>query len=248
MARQEQPTLIASVQRALRLLDAVGSSDRPMTAKALSRATGTPPATTYHLLRTLLHEGYLERLDGAYVLGRQVTALSKHGTAQAASGQIRSVLTKLRDTTRAASYLVLFDDGELRLSEVVDGPAAPRVDLWVGFDEAAHATALGKCVLANLADSVRADYLSRHPLADLTRRTITDRNQLLRSIGGRQSVVVDREEYAIGTACAAVPVLAGARVGAIAVSVPVRRLPEIIEKPSTLGTAASQASLMLAAV
>ena len=71
-----EPTLIVSVRRALHLLDAVGEASRPLPAKALARRAGLPLATTYHLLRTLVHEGYLARIDGAgYVLGEHVATL-----------------------------------------------------------------------------------------------------------------------------------------------------------------------------
>jgi len=162
-----QPTLIVSVQRALHLLDAVGSSERPMTAKALARATGEKLPTTYHLLRTLVHEGYLSRRDGGYVLGERVSSLSARLHPPSLRERARPALAGLHDTLRAASYLVLYRDGELELVDVVDSPAAPRVDLWVDLTASGHATALGKAVLSALDEDGRRDYLARHELADL---------------------------------------------------------------------------------
>jgi DNA-binding IclR family transcriptional regulator len=111
--------------------------------------------------------------------------------------------------------------------DIADGPRAPRVDLWVGFDDAAHATAIGKCVLAQLAEEHRRDYLSRHPLLDLTPNTITEPRELFRRLTRRLSL--DHEEYAIGTGCAAVPVTdaTGTVVGALAVSCRAGKLPRI---------------------
>jgi len=71
-----QPTLINSVVRALNLLDAVGAATGPVPAKRLAHAVGLPLATTYHLLRTLVHEGYLARTPDGYVLGERVDALA----------------------------------------------------------------------------------------------------------------------------------------------------------------------------
>ncbi|MCK6210871.1 helix-turn-helix domain-containing protein [Georgenia sp. EYE_87] len=71
-----QPTLIHSVVRALNLLDAVGAAGGPVPAKRLARTVGLPLATTYHLLRTLVHEGYLARTPDGYVLGERVDALA----------------------------------------------------------------------------------------------------------------------------------------------------------------------------
>ncbi|MFJ6939611.1 helix-turn-helix domain-containing protein [Streptomyces sp. NPDC101132] len=64
-------TLIGSVQRALRLVEAM-HAEGPATAKRLSRMTGIPLPTTYHLLRTLTHEGYVHREDGAFRLADDV--------------------------------------------------------------------------------------------------------------------------------------------------------------------------------
>ncbi len=246
-----QPTLIASVQRALHLLDAVGSSDRPLTAKALARCTGKPLPTTYHLLRTLVHEDYLRRVDGGYVLGERVSALGARLHAKPLRERIRPMLTGLHDNLRAAAYLAVYEDGEIKLVDVVDSPAAPRVDLWVDLAVSGHATALGKAVLGALDDEGRRDYLSRHELADLTPYTQTDRRTLLRGIGSGTGVVLDRQEYSLGIACVATPVrTVGAggtvSVGAVAVSVPATRLNGALGHTPDLTRAAERIALELA--
>jgi IclR family transcriptional regulator, acetate operon repressor len=76
------PTLIQSVQRALRLLEVVAQHEGRAHAKELSRAAGLTLPTTYHLLRTLTHEGYLRRLDeGTYVLGDRLDVVLRDGSA-----------------------------------------------------------------------------------------------------------------------------------------------------------------------
>lgn len=65
--KESNPTLIGSVQRALRLVEAM-YAEGGATAKRLSRITGIPLPTVYHLLRTLSHEGYVQREGGAFRL------------------------------------------------------------------------------------------------------------------------------------------------------------------------------------
>ncbi|MFD7259824.1 helix-turn-helix domain-containing protein [Streptomyces sp. NPDC059874] len=65
--KDSTPTLIGSVQRALRLVEAM-HAEGGATAKRLSRLTGIPLPTVYHLLRTLSHEGYVQREGGAFRL------------------------------------------------------------------------------------------------------------------------------------------------------------------------------------
>ncbi|MFI2762126.1 IclR family transcriptional regulator [Streptomyces echinatus] len=233
MGAQDGPTLITSVQRALRLLEAVSAHENGAPAKQLARETELPLATAYHLLRTLLHDGYVRKLDdGGFVLGDKVNSLHAAGHAQTLLSRVRPALAALRDELSTATYLTFYEEGEIRVAEIVDGPRAPRVDLWVGFEDAGHATALGKSVLRELDEEGRRDYLSRHHLPDLTPRTITSLPELLRRLDAPPlaPAVTDLEEYALGTVCVAVPVYRGDTPGSLGVSLPVERqdrLPEI---------------------
>lgn len=230
MGAQDGPTLITSVQRAFRLMEAVGAHEGGAPAKQLAREAGLPLATTYHLLRTLVHDGYLRKLDdGGFVIGDKLHMLHVGTRGQALLNRIRPTLAALRDEISAAAYLTFYEDGEIRVAEIVDSPRAPRVDLWVGCEDAGHATALGKCVLRELDDEARSDYLSRHPLSDLTPRTITHRSELLRRLDAAPGspAILDLEEYSLGTVCVAVPVYSGHTLGSLGVSVRADRLSRI---------------------
>ncbi|MFF4749407.1 IclR family transcriptional regulator [Streptomyces sp. NPDC002514] len=221
MGAKEGPTLITSVQRALRLMEAVGAHESGAPAKQLARETGLAPATTYHLLRTLAHDGYVRKLeDGTFVLGERLGALHSVSRTQALLSRVRPMLGSLRDDLSAAAYLTFYEDGEIRVADIVDGPQAPRAELWVGFEDAGHATALGKCVLRELDDEGRQEYLTRHPLADLTPRTITHREELLRRLDAVREAptVTDQEEYSLGVVCVAVPVYRGDTLGSLGIS------------------------------
>jgi IclR family transcriptional regulator, acetate operon repressor len=231
-----EPTLIASVQRALSLLDAVGASDRPLPAKALARRTDLPLPTAYHLLRTLVHERYLERSDGGYVLGGALVSLTApRAGVRARAARCRPLLVRLHEELHAAAYLSVLDEtGRIVLAEVVDSPQTPSVDLWVGFDDAAHATALGKAVLASIDDASRRDYLSGRTLPNLTPHTITDSRVLVRQLEQAGPYALDHEEYAIGTACVAAAVPSSSLTAAVAVSVPARQLGRVVERADAL--------------
>ncbi|MET9132194.1 IclR family transcriptional regulator [Streptomyces antibioticus] len=232
MGMGDGPTLITSVQRAFRLLEAVSAHENGAPAKQLARETGLPLATAYHLLRTLVHDGYLRKLDdGGFVLGDRLQTLYTSGRGQALLSRVRPTLAALRDELGTAAYLTFYEEGEIRVAEIVDGPRTPRVDLWVGFEDAGHATALGKCVLRELDDEARKDYLSRHHLADLTPRTITSTFTLLRQLDSSPvaPAVTDLEEYSLGTVCVAVPVYSGQILGSLGVSLPADRLSRIEE-------------------
>lgn len=215
-----EPTLIHSVVRAFRLLELIADEGAPVPAKRLSRLSRIPLPTTYHLLRTLVHEGYALRTDEGYVLGDSSALLAERTVATELPHRVHQVLRSLHMEMNAPAYAATYRDGEVELVDIVDSPTAPRVDLWLGLHQSAHATALGKAVLGGLPHEERMDYLVRHPLHDLTRHTHTTVRALLVDLNEHRDVIVDREEYAVGTTCIAVPVATAEVVAAVALSVP----------------------------
>lgn len=236
-------TLIQSVQRALRLLEAVSERDGRAHAKELSRAAGLPLATTYHLLRTLAYEGYLQRLDDrSYALGHRLDVVRSHGSAALAVARARPALEWLRDELGSAVYLARHQDGEVVVVEIVDGPRAPRIDLWVGVHDAAHATALGKSILSQLDAPTREDYLARHPLHDLTPHTVVDRRSLRARLPAPDGLATDDEEYAVGVRCLAAPVATADGVGALGFVASPAALRGAAHARDVLGMAAARVS------
>jgi DNA-binding IclR family transcriptional regulator len=215
-AHPSGPTLIQSVQRALHLVELVADSAGPALPKTVARRAGLPLATTYHLLRTCAHEGWLQRLDdGSYVLGHRIDALRLHAAPARGLASARPALEWLRDELHGPVYLARWQDGEVVVAEIVDGPRSPRIDLWVGLHDAAHATALGKSVLGQLTAAERADWLARHPLVDLTPRTVVDRRRL--HLPTPDQVARDDGEYAVGVCCLAAAAPADGIAGAVGV-------------------------------
>src|SRR4051794_2958939 len=211
-----RPTLIQSVQRALRLIEVIAEHGGRARAKEIARAAGLPLGTTYHLLRTCAHEGWLQRLDdGSYVLGHRIDVVRESGTAARGVAHARPAMEWLRDEVGGAVYLARYIDGEIVVAEIVDSARAPRIDLWVGVHDAAHATALGKSILGQLPAADRADYLARHPLHDLTPHTVVDRRRLRVPAVGE--VAVDDGEYAVGVSCLGAAVTGDGCVGAVGV-------------------------------
>ncbi|WP_320782181.1 IclR family transcriptional regulator [Streptomyces sp. CRN 30] len=226
MALQHQPTAPhRSAQDALRVLETVARHSTGITDTELARRTGLGRTRLTALLRMLCRESYVEQTaDGAYVTGVTLARLgSAHGRAEAVRDSVQRALDRLRDALGAAVYMSRYVDGEVRVTQYADGPLAPKVNEWVDFRSSAHATAIGKSLLTQLDTAGRRDHLARHRMARLTSRTITSDRVLLSRLEaqGAAGPVLDLQEYAVGTVCAAVPVSAGAAVGCLALSLPV---------------------------
>ncbi|MFE9404484.1 IclR family transcriptional regulator [Streptomyces sp. NPDC006530] len=219
------PTLIGSVQRALRLLEAVGSHMDGAPAKQLAREAGLPLPTAYHLLRTLTHEGYLRREHGVFVFGPAVERLAVGGALQNRRSKIASSMARWRDSLGVPIYFAVYREGEIEIAGVADTPEAPAVEEWADFRETGHAHAIGQCLLSQLDERAREDYLDRHPVQAITPYTVRDRRALTERLATTQRMqpVVERQEYALGTVCAAIPVRAGSSVATVAISVPLHQ-------------------------
>ncbi|MFJ5138411.1 IclR family transcriptional regulator [Streptomyces sp. NPDC088707] len=230
--------MIGSVQRALRLLEAVASHAEGAPAKQLARETGLPLPTTYHLLRTLTHEGYLVREKGVFVLGDAAVRLAGGGDVQNRRIKIEDSLAQWRDAIGVPVYFALYREGEIELVAVADTPSAPAVEEWADFRETGHAHAIGQCLLSQLDLKSRQDHLDRHPVEAITPYTVRNRRVLLERLGGlgRMEPLVERQEYALGTVCAAIPITAGSTAAAMAISLPLHQEERLLPAVERLRT------------
>ncbi|GAA2246743.1 MULTISPECIES: IclR family transcriptional regulator [Kitasatospora] len=220
---QGGPSPFGSIQRALRLLEAVDRHGGGVTAAVLARELSLPFGTVQELAEVLELEGYLTNQEGAWVLGGAFALLGQSNRRQLLRSRLDRTLAELCDELGAAVYFSRYLDGELTVDAVACADYAPPVEEWVDFRASAHASALGKCLLSQLDHDARRDHLSRYPVARLTSRTITDAEQLMHRLERQPATVpvLDIQEYSMDTVCAAVPVTAGSTVGCLATSLPV---------------------------
>jgi DNA-binding IclR family transcriptional regulator len=209
----EPSDLIRSVSRALRVLEAVGQSTRGLTVKQIARRCELTTATTYHLIRTLAYEGYVSRReDGTYITGLEIA--DRFRELVAAFRGPASVIEALRrgaTETGYSQFLGTFLGGRIVLSAVAEGKLSPHLeDLVPGFDDGAHATALGKALLATLGPEQRLRYLKDWGMRAFTPNTLTQPEALDADllVGERRGMHVELGQFRRGIGCAAVTVRA----------------------------------------
>lgn len=250
MALMHEPTApYHSAQDALRVLETVARHPAGVTDTELGRGTGLGPERLTALLRMLRREGYVQQItDGAYVTGDTLRRLtSAHDRERALRDKLQRTLDRLRDSVGAAVYMSRYVDGEVRITQFAAGPTTPAVNEWFDFRCSAHATAVGKSLLTQLDPGARRDHLARHRMARLTSRTITSDKLLLSRLEAQPPTmpVLDLQEYAVGTVCAAVPVTAGSSVGCLALSLPVQHAHRLRRAAQTLSRNAAPVLLSL---
>ncbi|MFI6941601.1 IclR family transcriptional regulator [Streptomyces sp. NPDC050418] len=226
------------MQRALRLLEAVSAHAGGAPAKQLAREAGMPLPTAYHLLRTLAHEGYLLRDKGLYVLGDAAERLASSGAKEKRRTMIGEVMEHWRDVIGVPTYFALYRDGEVAVEAVADSQGARAVEEWADFRQTAHAHAIGQCLLSQLDTESQRDHLSRHRVQSITPYTVRDEKTLLRRFAalGRMQPVIERQEYALGQVCAAIPITAGSTAATMAISLPAHQAARLLPAARRLQT------------
>ncbi|MFI0938948.1 IclR family transcriptional regulator [Streptomyces sp. NPDC021020] len=244
--RQTAP--VYAVQHALRVLEAVDAHRHGVTADQLAREIGVPTGYLNQLLAMLRRERYLGFLPGGgYVVGESLVLLGAAQHDDALAEKLQAILVELRDEVGAAVYFSRYDDGEVNIIDFAAGPGAPKVNEWVDFRSAAHASAVGKCLLAQLDHNGRLEHLSRHRPARLTSRTEIDDRALLTKLERQPASVptLDLQEYAVGTVCAAIPVTIGKTVACLALSMPLAKAHRLRPAVDTLNERAAPVLLSM---
>ena len=202
---------LTTVRRSLEVLELVVTQSGRFTAKGLARHLGTSLSTVYHVINTLEDLGFVQPsghgggLEPGPAMGRLRQSMD-----EGASGaeQMKPLLREISDQTGTRSYLAVWDDGDLEIVDVQGRFGVRELPtLRKGFRGAAHALALGKVFLAHLDPSEWPGYVRAPVLESFTDHTIRDPAELVRNLAAvrRQQLATDREEFASGMCCIAVP-------------------------------------------
>jgi DNA-binding IclR family transcriptional regulator len=197
------------VSRALRVLESVGRAPKGLTVKQIARRCELTVATTYHLVRTLAYEGYvIRREDGTYIVGLEVADRYRElVTSFRGPPAVGEALRRAAADTGYSHYLGRFVGGQVAITALAEGPRSPYLeDLVPGFDEGAHATALGKALLATLTPEQRFRYLREYGMRPFTSATLVTPDTLEPDLaaGDRRGMHLELGQFRQGVACAAV--------------------------------------------
>ena len=173
-APQPSNSLVQSVDRAARLLEAVASAGEPASAPALADRCGLNRSTGWRILATLEHHGLVDRdpETGRYGIGLAVARLAAASSHEALARRAHPLLQRLAAENGATVNLATAQRLDLVYVSQVQAPHVMTAD-WLGRPVALHATSTGKAFLAWLPAEERAEALDR-PLERYTDATVTD--------------------------------------------------------------------------
>lgn len=200
----------SSLEKGLLIISEVASSERPKGPAEIAHATGLNRSTAYRLCEILDRGGWLTRLPGPngsrgapYDIGfaahgLSVLITSKYDTVAKIEPVIVGLARSLGETVHVG---VLDHDKVLHIARALPDEG-PNMAARIGSREYAHATALGKVMLAALPrETVEQLYVSEQ-LASRGPRTITTRSELYRQLDevARRGYAIDDEESRPGRA------------------------------------------------
>jgi IclR family acetate operon transcriptional repressor len=219
---------VQSVARAIAILTHVAASADGLRAMEIARACKLGRQGAYHMLHTLTEYGMLARnAEGRYVVGVRLAGMGEAFLRQSApSDFLGPLVRRAAIETGEAAYAAGWVGHEI--ANLVSAAGANPIQasaVPVGYHGFAHARAAGKLLLAYAADDLRERYLQKHMLARRTPNTLCDAKVLRRELAEvrERGYAVDREEFAAGLCCLAVPAIPFSAKYALSISAPAHR-------------------------
>lgn len=214
---------IQSLERGVEVLRAFGGRESSLSVSDIATRTDLARPVVRRILLTFEHLGYAESTNGQWNLTPRILELATGYFSRSSLPEISyGFMGEVVERTGMTCSVDVLDEGVqvIHVARVEDHRPLPE-SVRIGNRLPAHATAVGKVLLAALPLGELESRLRAAPLERQTPQTITDvaslleRVALVRSRGWDVSI----EELHPGQVAAAVPIIADGRtVGALAAS------------------------------
>jgi IclR family transcriptional regulator, acetate operon repressor len=213
---------ISVLDRVTAVFDAFGEHDEGLGISELARRANLPKSTVSRIAADLVVQRFLDRDGDKLYLGVRLFELAMTVEQPRRLRQFAlPVMSELRDATGQTVSLAIIEGTDVVVVAIVRGEPTSKPVVRVGGRLPAHATALGKAILA-FSPEVVVDRIIQGGLEVRTPHTISEPSAFRRELIDirRLGVATEREECAIDRAGAASPVLGhgGAAIAAISVA------------------------------
>jgi IclR family transcriptional regulator, acetate operon repressor len=221
---------IESVDRALRLL-LIFSERSEVRLSDAREALGVGQSTAHRLMAMLVYHGFVQQ-DPVTRVYRPGPALVEIGLSVVSRMDLRAlarpVLEALAAATGETVHLGVLEEDRVRFIDVVESELALRVTGRVGRLLPAHATSLGKAMLAQLPPEAVRGLYPREALPPVTGKTMTRRSDLvaeLERVRARgYAVNLEESEAGVSSIGRAIVRSGGAVAGALSIAAPLSRI------------------------
>lgn len=222
---------IQAIERAVAILNTFSAEEPELGVTELADRLELHKSTVHRFLVNLEAAGLVERNrhTSRYRLGLRIFELG--GLVLQQMNLWDEALPFLEGLVRDSGetgHLAVLDGGEAVYIEKVEARRALRIPSAIGRGYPAHATSLGKVLLAHLEPGARDALIDERGLDRCAPNTITDPDLLREELARiqRQGYAVDDEEYEEGLRCIGAPIVGhtGQVVAAMGIGGPVTRV------------------------
>jgi IclR family acetate operon transcriptional repressor len=216
------------VRSTFRILEELSRSES-LGLREVTQTTGIPKSTVFRILSTLVGIGYVTRdLQRNY---RISPSLSNLVSNEAMTEELRRLalplMLELRNKYGETVNLGVLQVDKVTYLEVVPSEFALRLQESRGASVPAHASALGKAILAYNPPDAVDDLLRSHKLESVTEHTISDPKEFLSELKRVHNAgfAFDRGEGSMLAVCIGAPILDahGNAIAAMSISGPASR-------------------------
>jgi len=220
LSQGENKGSVGTLARGLDILELFAGESPELTQTEISDRLGLPVPTVHRLVKLLTERGWLAR-DQATRRLRLGLGAARLLPAVRLPDLAREPLRALAERTGETANLATLDGHDVLYLLSETGSRLLTLRSHVGLRLPVHATALGKCLLAQLEDDEAHAAAGREPYERLTDRTVTAWSELRAGLEHirRDGVAYSRDEYEAGLSSVAVPLAWMDGDGPVAVNV-----------------------------
>lgn len=228
---RERGSGVQSLERAFKLLESIAASREGIGLAELAKDCGLHSSTAFHLVKTLVGLGYVKQSTQTkkYHLGPMVYGLAANSLDEIELVGIASpLLEELARNTGESTHLGIRTGTDVIVAARFEAPSNVQMSIRTRGLRPAHATAVGKILMAAMSEAELERFLSTHEFDALTPNTITDIDRFRKELADvrRTGLAFDDGEFNHEMRCVAVPVreFSGEIIAAVGLSGPIWRL------------------------
>ncbi|MEE9374613.1 MAG: IclR family transcriptional regulator [Saprospiraceae bacterium] len=207
--------LTSSVHKTFALLEYFTTQKSEWGVTELSKEIGASKSTVFRFLAQMQSIGILDKdaLTEKYRLGLKLFELGnrvelKSAFIEKTHPQLESVAVEITETV----HIAVLKNHQVFYVDKVESPHGLRISSDIGSYNPAYATALGKVLLAHLAQKEQQNALDfiydKNTIKSYTNSTITQKAQMTLEMDKIviDKYAIDREEFETGLICVAIPI------------------------------------------
>lgn len=219
-----------AVERTMQILEVLAGAEEALRLADICRLTGLDGSTVLRFVNTMERLGYVSR-DAAtktYCLGARVGKLGDGPSISVLQRVVRPHMEALQRACGEDVNLGTMDVDSALCLETQKSSHVLGVNISSGLRMPAHASSLGKAMLAFVSAAKRQWVLAGGRLDKCTANTISDPATLERDLDlvRQRGYAVDNEEFSPGVVCLGAPIFnaQGHVVASLSITAPIQRV------------------------